>query len=148
MEFLSTQELPDLQQRSHRMKLKFMIILFVFMAAACNLPALVPTVTLSPSPTIPPNTPGLIVRGHVTDNGAGLAGVEVYKRFAAYPWERIATSDENGYYESEFIFIPGDEMVSIKVELAGYSFEPPYYYWRHYHGFEDTTHDFAASTVP
>ena len=128
-----------------------MIFLCVFLLAACNIPIPappVPTATVTPSPTIPQNTPGLIVRGHVTVNGVGLAGVEVYKRFSAYPWERIATTDENGYYESEFIFIPGDEMVSIKVELEGYSFEPPYYYWRHYHGFEDTTSDFVASTVP
>jgi len=133
------------------MKLKFIVILFIFLIVACNLPLSAPSVSTAivpPGPTIPPNTLGLIVRGHVTLNGAGLVGVEVYKRFSAYPWERIATTDENGYYESEFIAIPGDEMVSIQVEFARYNFEPPYYYWRHYYGFEDTTHDFVASPVP
>jgi hypothetical protein len=86
----------------------------------------------------------MIVRGRVTVNGVGLAGVEIRKRFSAYPSEQIAITDENGYYESDFIGIPGDEMVSIEAELTGYTFDPPYYYWRHYHGYEETTSDFAA----
>lgn len=130
------------------MKRKILILLSVLVIVACNLPSLIPTATPTPKPTIPPDTPGLIVRGHVTLNGEGLAGVKVYKRFAAYPWEQIATTDENGYYESGFIFIPGDEMVSIQVELSGYSFEPPYYFWRHYYGLEETTLDFVASPTP
>jgi hypothetical protein len=92
--------------------------------------------------------PGILVRGHVTINGVGLAGVSIYKRFSAYPRELIATTDKDGYYESAFIPIPGDEMVSIEAELAGYTFDPPYYYWRHYHGYEDTTRDFVAAAAP
>jgi hypothetical protein len=75
----------------------------------------------------------------------GLAGVSVYKRFNAYPRELIATTDENGYYESAFIAIAGDEMVSIEVELTGYTFEPPFHYWRHYYGFVEYTRDFEAA---
>jgi hypothetical protein len=138
----------DAYERYGHMKRKIVILLSVFLLMACNLPALVPTATITPRPTIPPNTPGLIVHGYVTLNGVGLADVPVYKRFAAYPWEQIATTDENGYYESEFIYIPGDEMVSIQVELEGYNFEPPYYFWRHYYGLEDTTRDFVASPIP
>ena len=118
---------------------------------ACNFPAPgSPAIT----PTLPPesptavNMPGMIVRGHVTINDVGLAGVNIYKRFSAYPRDLIATTDKNGYYESTFIGIPGDEMVSIEAELAGYNFDPPYYYWRHYHGFEKTTCDFVAVLAP
>jgi len=78
-------------------------------------------------------------------NGAGLAGVKIYKRFNAYPPDLIAVTDENGYYESDFIAIPGDEMVSIEAELAGYTFDPPFHYWRHYHGYEIRSCNFAAT---
>lgn len=81
-------------------------------------------------------------------NNKGLAGVKIYKRFSAYPWELIATTDQNGYYESEFIPIPGDEMVSIQPELDGYAFEPPFSYWRHYHGYVEMTWDFTATSSP
>jgi hypothetical protein len=106
------------------------------------------TATLPPAPPTPENRTGMIIRGHVTLNGAGLAAVKIYKRFSAYPRDLIAITDENGYYESDFIGIPGDEMVSIEAELAGYTFDPPFYYWRHYHGFEDSTCDFVATLVP
>ena len=133
------------------MKLKLILTFTVILLLACNFPSLgTPTITptLSPVPPTVVNTPGLIVRGHVTINGVGLAGVKIYKRFSAYPREFLATTDENGYYESDFIGIPGDEMVSIEAELAGFTFDPPYYYWRHYHGFEKTTCDFAAALAP
>ena len=67
---------------------------------------------------------------------------------AAYSGVVVATTDATGYFQSDFTFIPGDEMVSIEAELAGYAFDPPYYYWRHYHGYEITTCDFAATSVP
>ena len=114
-------------------------------------PSPVSAVTFTPSPRsspTPSDQPGFVVRGRVTLNGVGLAGVEIYRRFNAYPAVVIAVTDENGYYESDFIEIPGDEMVSIETELAGYTFDPPYYYWRHYHGYEITTCDFAASPAP
>lgn len=128
------------------MKPKIILILSILLLLACNLPSLTPTPT--PEPTSSENMPGLIVRGQVTINGVGLANVKIYKRFSAYPHDLIATTDEDGYYESDFINIPGDEMVSIEAELTGYTFDPPYYYWRHYHGYEATTCDFAASSKP
>jgi hypothetical protein len=133
------------------MKRVTILLLVSVLLFACNFPApSSPAIT----PTLPPESPtaanmqGMIVRGHVTINGTGLMGVNIYKRFSAYPRELIATTDKNGYYESTFIAIPGDEMVSIEAELAGYNFDPPYYYWRHYHGFEDTTRDFVAALAP
>jgi len=90
----------------------------------------------------------MVVRGQVTINGAGLAGVEIYQNFAAYPANLIAITDENGYYESPFIGIPGDEMIGLEPRLNGYTFDPPYYSWRHYHGYETTTRNFAAASVP
>ena len=133
------------------MKLKMILTLTVIQLTACNLPSptsATMTVTLPPVTPTPENRTGMIIRGHVTLNGVGLAAVKIYKRFSAYPRDLIALTDENGYYESDFIGIPGDEMVSIEAELAGYTFDPPFYYWRHYHGFEDTTCDFVATLVP
>jgi hypothetical protein len=133
------------------MKLKMILTLTVILLAACNLPSptsATMTATLPPASPTPENRTGMIIRGHVTLNGAGLAAVKIYKRFSAYPRDLIAITDENGYYESDFIGIPGDEMVSIEAELAGYTFDPPFYYWRHYHGFEDSTCDFVATLVP
>jgi hypothetical protein len=133
------------------MKPKMLLILLVFLLAACNLPSSdkIPTPTL-PSEATPISTkaPGLIVRGRVASNGLGLANVKIYRRFSAYPRELIATTDKNGYYESAFIGIPGDEMVSIEVELTGYTFDPPYYYWRHYYGHEETKCDFEGVPKP
>lgn len=134
------------------MKIIICFLVAVLLLAACNFPSSTPVADLTP--TLPPilptaeTRPGLVVRGHVTIDGAGLAAVKIYRRFSAYPWELIATTDDNGYYESGFINIPGDEMVSIKAELDGYTFDPPHYYWRHYHSFEHTTCDFAAVPTP
>ena len=128
------------------MKTKFIVLLSFLAIMACTLPtATPPPPTATPRPTIPPDATGMIVHGRVTLNGLGLAGVSVYKRFNAYPRELIAVTDDTGYYESNFIFIAGDEMVSIEVELEGYTFEPPYHYWRHYYGFVEYTRDFTAS---
>lgn len=134
------------------MNKKLSLVLLVLLLLSCNLPiptspTPTPTSTLTPDPN-PSKDPGLVVRGRVTLNGAGVAGVNIYKRFNAYPRDLIATTDENGYYESAFIPIPGDEMTSVEAELAGYTFDPPYYYWRHYYGYEITTRDFAAKQVP
>lgn len=90
----------------------------------------------------------MVVRGRITVDGVGLPGVKIYKRFNAYPRDLIAITDENGYYISEFIGIAGDEMTSIEVELAGYTFDPPYYYWRHYQGYVAYTWDFTATQAP
>jgi hypothetical protein len=129
------------------MNLKIVLVLLALLLTSCNIPELTPTLPVEPSPTSV-NMPGLVVRGHVTVHGVALSGVKIYKRFSAYPAELIATTNGNGYYESDFINIPGDEMVSSEAQLAGYTFDPPYYYWRHYHGYELTTCDFAAMAAP
>ena len=141
-----------MQVRLTGMNKKLLLVLLVLLLVACNfLTPTLPTPTLTPlpgpSPT-PSNKTGMVARGQVTVNGVALAGVKIYKRFNAYPRELIAITDENGYYESEFIGIHGDEMTSIEAELAGYTFDPPYYYWRHYYGYETTTCNFAATPTP
>ena len=133
---------------SYRMKIRIILTLLVIALTAC-VSVFPSTATQSPEPSpIFTSSPGLIARGRVTLNEVGLEGVKIYRRFSAYPPELIAVTDENGNYESAFIPIPGDEMVSIEAELAGYEFEPPYHYWRHYHGYEETTCDFAAVSMP
>lgn len=107
-----------------------------------------PTDTPTPKPTLPPGALGMILRGRITVNGAGLAGVEIYQNFAAYPADLVAVTDENGYYESGFIGIPGDEMIGLVPKLDGYTFDPPYHSWRHYHGFVEYTWDFSAIPPP
>lgn len=129
------------------MKLRMVLLLLTFLLVACNLPSPTETQTSTLTPQASPvstDTPGLIVHGRVTSNGVGLANVQIYRRFSAYPREQIAITDTNGYYQSAFIGIPGDEMVSVEAELDGYTFDPPYYYWRHYYGYEDTKCDFTG----
>ncbi|MFT3890419.1 MAG: hypothetical protein QM730_02195 [Anaerolineales bacterium] len=98
-------------------------------------------------PSITPE-PGLIIRGRVTKDGVGLPNVQIYRSYAAYSGQQIATTDANGYYRSSFWSIPGDETVNIWAVQEGIEFNPPVYSWRHYHGREDRTLDFtAANTV-
>ncbi len=117
-------------------------------------PTITPSVTasvpppLSPTPTFTPQQTGVIVRGRVTLNGVGLANVKIFRSLAAYSGEQVATTDANGYYQSGFKYIPGDEMIKLWPELTGYSFDPAYYFWRHYHGFEDSTFNFTAAAAP
>ena len=101
--------------------------------------------TASPDSSPPGAQPGLVVRGRVrlTDD-SGLADVRLCRSFAAYPGETVAISDRNGFYQSEFVDIPGDEMVSVWPEAEGYRFEPRFYDWRHYHGYEVRLLDFVA----
>lgn len=140
------------EKRFTNMRTKIFLIATVMLFMAHNLPLVTPVTPMptpapKPSPA-PSDLPGLVVRGRVTLDGVGLTNVKIYKRFSAYPHDLIAVTDENGYYESNFIPIPGDEMVSVEAELAGYTFTPPYYYWRHYHGYEITTYDFVATASP
>lgn len=94
-------------------------------------------------------TPGLIIQGHVWQHhagGPGLEGVDIYRRYAGYPWGApVATTNADGFYQSDFSYIPGDEMVTVRAELDGYTFQPAYYYWRHYHGYRIMTLDFVAT---
>ena len=89
----------------------------------------------------------MIIQGRVTlddQAGPGLANVNVYRSYASYPGVVLATTDEDGYYQSEFAYIPGDEMVTVWAELEGYSFDPEQYNWRHYYGHESRTLNFIA----
>lgn len=99
---------------------------------------------LTPSPT--PVT-GLSIHGRVTKDGIGLPNVNIYRTFASYPGQVVATTDANGYYQSDFWYIPGDEMVTVWAVQEGYVFNPPTYYWRHYHSREDATLNFTASSA-
>lgn len=102
-----------------------------------------PVVTLAP-PLTP--TPGLTLHGYVRlGDGSGLAGITICRNFASYPGVIVGTTDQNGYFQSAFVFIPGDEMVGVWPNSSGYAYEPPYYRWRHYYGSEDRSLDFVAS---
>jgi hypothetical protein len=96
--------------------------------------------------------PGLVINGRVWQSSMGcdgLSNVKIYRSFAAYPGEVEAVTDSFGFYESEYIYIPGDEMVTVWAELDGYSFEPDFYYWRHYYGYEERRINFQAiGTTP
>jgi hypothetical protein len=73
-----------------------------------------------------------------------VAGVKIYRRFASYPGVVVAETGGDGYYQSAFQYIPGDEMVTVWAEADGYVFEPEQYYWRHYYGYVVKTLDFVA----
>jgi hypothetical protein len=95
----------------------------------------------------PMTTPGLVVYGAVQDSdGLGLEGVEIYRSYASYPGVVIATTGTNGYYQSDFAMIPGDEMVTVWALSPRLAFEPESYYWRHYYGYEQTELNFTVRT--
>lgn len=123
--------------------------------------------TATPTPTAPGRgvtpeaitpQPGLLIKGYVRlADGSGVANVRIYRAFSAYPGNVVATTDAEGYYESGFQYIPGDEMVRVWAELEGYDFEledealswePGLYYWRHYYGPESATLNFVARPTP
>lgn len=110
-------------------------------------PSSTPTQTASPTPTVPLTpTPGLIISGYVKlPDGSGLAGVKICRNFASYNGVVVATTDATGFYQSSFVYIPGDEMVSVWALAPGYTFDPPSYSWRHYFGPEARPLDFMAS---
>jgi hypothetical protein len=80
-----------------------------------------------------------------SSTGPGLAGVDLHLFFASYaPGDVVAFTDEQGEYETPFLYIPGDETVTVWPELAGYAFDPPQHRWRHYAGVERAVRDFVA----
>jgi len=90
-------------------------------------------------------TPGLVVYGVVRDaDGKGVEKVGIYRSYASYPSELIATTDAKGEYQSDFYYIPGDEMVTVKAVTSGIEFTPAYYYWRHYYGYEKAECNFST----
>jgi hypothetical protein len=139
---------------------ELVIFLCTIAVVSCNLSStkskdqdIVITVSPTSKPILTPK-PGLQIEGHVTiQDGSGLAGVRIYRKFASYPGVWVATTDNTGYYRGEFLPIPGDEMVSMYAELEGYSITPKdnsltwiqgSYYWRHYYGYEERVLDFVV----
>jgi hypothetical protein len=108
-----------------------------------------------PKSTISQKDAGLVIQGFVyLPDGTGLAGVKIFKAYASYSGDWIATTDDKGCYHSDFFPIPGDEMVRVWAELPGYTFamansqiswDSTLYAWRHYHGFEESILNFIAS---
>jgi hypothetical protein len=102
-----------------------------------------------PPPPVATITPtvetGLMVQGHVRlEDGTGVAGVTICRSFASYAGEPVATTDPEGYFQTEFSYIPGDEMVTVWAYYDGHVFDPESHYWRHYYGYELATRDFVA----
>ncbi len=109
-------------------------------------PVAVAVTTVAPGSdiTLTPQ-PGLIIRGHVLlVDGTGVANVSICRNFASYPGTVVAKTDANGYFQSDFASIPGDEMVGVWPMAPGYTFKPDNYRWRHYYGSEDRSLDFIA----
>ncbi len=122
---------------------------FIFITACSSIAEGMATPTASSIAATPAGVttslPGLVIRGHVRrSDGSGLANVSICRNFASYAGTLVATTDEDGYFQADFVAIPGDEMVGVWAALAGYTFEPKYHRWRHYYGFEDQTLDFVA----
>ena len=78
------------------------------------------------------------------ENSTPLGNVQICRSFAAYDGETVATSDDSGHYEAGLTFIPGIETIGVWPKLEGYTFDPPFYTWVHYHGLETRTLDFIA----
>ncbi len=114
------------------------------MTASIQAPsAITPATPVAPQLT---PTPGILLRGRVLlGDGSGLANVSICRNFASYPGTVIATTDQAGNYQAAFAFIPGDEMVGVWANAAGYTFDPPAFRWRHYFGLEDRSLDFRAT---
>ena len=91
----------------------------------------------------------MVVKGQVRlEDGTALPDVSIYRSYASYDGSVAAITDQHGSYQSSFAHIPGDEMVTVWAELAGYTFEPERESWRHYAGYEVRVLDFVASKVP
>lgn len=92
------------------------------------------------------SAPGWVVCGFVRDmSGAGVEGVSIYRSYASYAGVMIATTDANGYYQSDFYAIPGDEMITVWADRSGLEFDPENYYRRHYYGYEQAECDFLVN---
>lgn len=96
------------------------------------------------------NQPGLQISGYVLlENGQGLPDVAIYQAFAAYwPGAGVATTGPDGFYQSTFADIPGDETITVHAKRACYTFSPEYVTWRHYYGHEVKEINFTAYPAP
>lgn len=132
----------------------------VFLVLLLALSACAGAAPIKPTRVVPPKLPteqsvtqdnsatketGLVLQGTVTLDGKPLDGVKIYRSFASYEGEVVAITGKDGTYRSEFMFIPGDEMVTVWAELEGYTFAPENVYWRHYYGYEERTVDFSGA---
>jgi hypothetical protein len=98
--------------------------------------------TYAPLPT---STPGLVVYGVVRDlSGSGVENVNIYRSYAGYSGIIIATTVADGSYQSDFYYIPGDEMVTVWADRSGLEFKPMHYSWRHYYSYEYAKCNFQA----
>ncbi len=122
------------------------LLILMLLSGACTEPT--PTRTAQPTSTSTAQpAAGLVIQGHVwlnAEGGPGLTDVKIYRRYASYPGVLVATTGQDGYYQSDFAHIPGDEMVTVWAELEGYTFEPRQHYWRHYYGYESKTLNFVV----
>jgi hypothetical protein len=133
--------------------LGFLVFLVALTACATITPfrptavalTVLPTEAALPQTAKPAGEAGLALQGKVTLDGRPLEGVKIYRSFASYQGEVVAITSKDGTYRSEFVAIPGDEMVTVWAELRGYTFAPEKEYWRHYYGYEERTLDFTAS---
>ena len=129
-------------------RMAIFLILVLALSACTGTAPVRPTLV---EPTVPPtqqpvtaessssDEPGLVIQGKVILDGSPLEGIRIYRSFASYEGEAVAVTGKDGTYRSEFMFIPGDEMVTVWAELEGYSFTPENEYWRHYYGYEERT---------
>ena len=107
------------------------------------------TATRTRTPTATPTSGlGLFVRGHVrreSATGPGLPGVTVQVFLAAYSDPiRTVITDASGYYETNLIYIPGRESITVRPALSGYTFDPAQHFWVHEAGLEVAVRDFVA----
>ena len=112
------------------------------------------SVTPPPLPTSLTHTQqaGLVLRGRAyLADGTPLEGVSILRAFAGYQGTAVAQSSADGYFESPFQPIPGDENTTVWPEKTGYTFtasdpscKEGKCNWRHYHGFEDKILYFIA----
>ncbi len=111
-------------------------------------PTPAPAIATTPASVPLTETPGLMISGYVKlQDGTGLAGVTICRNYASYNGTVVATTDANGFFQSQYAFIPGDEMVGVWALAPGYTFDPPSYRWRHYYGPEERPLDFMASPL-
>jgi hypothetical protein len=94
--------------------------------------------------------PGLFIEGAVriaSGNAAGLPGASIYLRIANGPTaQRIATTDDQGRYRSDFIELRNQETLTLWAELPGYTMQPSQHAWSQYaYGVQTKTLDFEAS---
>jgi hypothetical protein len=96
------------------------------------------------------DSPGLSISGYVLlENDQGLPGATIFRTLAVHwPGAQVATTGADGFYQSAFFDIPGDETVTVHAERACYTFLPEYVTWRHYYGHEVKEINFTAYPAP